>query len=203
MAILLIGDYTRVDFQHPVEMTQPQFKQFVDGLKIIFDEKTVYSYESWEFRDANRRLGDYFPRESLEDYELQVLIMPISTDQKSKKLGRTFMSIRMKECEWLPLYLRYCEINKKNQFDIETIRSFLKWQEDEKKKRAEERSKYGSVFACKKCGREYLKSRFSNPQIKTPGYCDYEAEKLIEKRIEKEKIEKLKFDGKIKESYDF
>jgi hypothetical protein len=110
----------------------------------------------------------------------------------------------MKECEWLPAYRSWYGRSGNDQLtEIENIRSFLKWQEDEKKKRAEERSKYSSIFVCRECGREYLKSRFSNPQIKLPWNCDYEAQKLTEKKMEKEKLEKLKNEGKIKESYDF
>ncbi len=195
---VLIGSEGRFDFGAPLILSDEQRAKLLDFLRKEFEPVEIEFSD--EFREE--RLGDK-PRFMAEwsKKEYAMLLLPRGNEYLEDKMGRTWMSIVMKRKDFLPDFETWLRANSLSisQANEELIGKYLDELGIEKKKRAQARSKYGSIYVCPECWLEYLPSRFSNPDIVSPGTCDYEGGKLVERKKLKEKIEEETRVGKLKE----
>jgi len=178
LVVILVGDGERIDFSEPIELSQGQFEKFKKGFLEIYDKRAVF-FEPMDFEDMrSERLGEFFPSTAWDrPEELEILIMPISTEEKSRLMGRPYMSVFMQECEWLPRYLAWRKDNGRGIKDeVALIKKFLTHLELEKKKERTKRSKV-VLLQCTECG------TYHDPRNKEWGLCNICAERLREVKV--------------------
>ncbi|MEM5803241.1 MAG: hypothetical protein QW350_00705 [Candidatus Aenigmatarchaeota archaeon] len=140
---ILIGDKGYIDFEKPVRMNEKQKDDFINLLKNIFSPTVIIIEEIRGFR--NWRIGEKksYPREwTAEEYE--ILLNGDSHEEIAKKLGRSPMSVLIRDGVWRPKLLRWCQQKNKNlltENNLEIIKEFLKENEDLIKKHREEKKK--------------------------------------------------------------
>lgn len=197
MVVILVGDGERIDFLEPIEITPEQFEKFKKGLVEIYDKRAVF-FEPMDFDDMrSERLGDYFPSCAWDrPEELEILITPISTNEKSRLMGRPTSSVLMQECEWLPRYFAWRKVNGPGRWDeVALIKKFLAQLELEKKMERAKRSKV-ILLQCTECG------TYHDPRNKDWGFCNICAESLREVKVtRKERAELYKRQPHSKKGY--
>jgi hypothetical protein len=127
-----IGDKYNVDFDSKIQMNPEQYKRFVALMKSLFNPLEIE--EPNEFRGW--RMGEQeriqYPH-AWTPSEYEVLLNCSSIEEAVNKLGRSGMSIIIQSGVWTSKYYSWCEkINKDVHLwnNVETIKEFLKEQEE-------------------------------------------------------------------------
>lgn len=102
---ILIGNNGNVDLDGPVEMNEEQYQRFLSFMKSIFEVLSEAEPESIE-RD---RLGERLFMKPWEDEEYTYILDPtLTTEELTKMLGRTWMSINIKRGWYMADFNRWC-----------------------------------------------------------------------------------------------
>jgi|YelNatPaOPRAMG01_1025707.scaffolds.fasta_scaffold15494_11 hypothetical protein len=145
---LLVGDKGYIDFKTPVRMSREQKEEFIKLLKSIFLPSVVEEQNTETFRPW--RIGEKksYPREwSAEEYE--VLLSGETHEEIASKIGRSPMAVFIKDGEWRPRLIRWCEQRNKNLLTgnkLQIIKEFLKEKEELIKQRREEKKKQNKLL---------------------------------------------------------
>lgn len=198
--VLLRGDRGGVESEVPIQISEAQFEKIKKGFKNSF---SVVHIEDEMVTGRRMQVNKLVIMPwKVEDY-YHLLSPEFDLNEKAASMGRHPYGVLRMYIKESPEFEKFAKQKNLPSISIETIRIYLKEKKEEKKRRAKERSQYDAIFICKKCGREYLASRFSNKTIISPNSCDFDGRKLVERRKKKDEIEKGKNDGRIKESYPF
>jgi len=195
---ILIGDKEYVDFEKPIEMSKKQKEEFIKLLKSIFSPSLVKEEHIQKtFRDW--RIGERkkYPREWLPE-EYDILLSSGSHEEAARKIGRSQMAVFIKDGEWRPKLIRYCEQKGKNLLKgnrLQIIRDFLKENEELIKKRREERKRLTKLQKIKKQIAELENSKKQMENLLSSGPSTvrtYANEELMKIESKLEKLKKLK-----------
>jgi hypothetical protein len=102
----LVAESGNVDFDGPVDLTKRELNDFLTLLGRVFDPRVVERDDVDEPR--SERIGDRVFQRPWAISELSVLLEPsIGTEEMSKRLGRTWLSVVMKRGEFFGPFLEW------------------------------------------------------------------------------------------------
>jgi len=107
----LVADGGNVDFDGPVELSAEERLRFLGLLRRTFDARVVEEETVSETRTA--RIGDQAFQRAWTDSEYAIPLEPIGTEEMSRRLGRTWMSVVMKRGQFYGPFLEW--VNAKGQ----------------------------------------------------------------------------------------
>lgn len=188
---ILDGSKGKIDFQAPVEMTDQQYKDFIELLQDIFSEEAVAERTMDETRTD--RLGDkHFSREWTNS-ERALLYELGDTREISNKLGRSWMSVDIQRGHFLPPFLDWIE-DKNHDLMRDDIKKLVEEYMEDKELRKQERKNIRKKRKNIKSAIEDKHSEIERIQeILERGQTEereHKGEKLIQQA--EEKIEELK-----------
>jgi hypothetical protein len=191
---ILIGDKGYVDLKEPIKMSREQKEEFIKLLKSIFSPSVVKEEPSKTFRKW--RIGEkkMYPREWIEE-EYDILLSGETHDEIASKIGRSPMSVFIKDGEWRPKLIRWCEQKNKNLLTgnrLQIIKEFLKENEELIKKRREERKKQTRLNRIEKEIHELENEKKNYERLAREGKPSIENFAIKELEKIERKLEKLK-----------
>jgi hypothetical protein len=138
---ILIGDKGNVDFSEPIKMSDEQIEKFVTFMKSLFS--VVEIEHSNEVRNERVGARPDWPKEWLTE-EYTILLEDGTTSEMAEKLGRTWMSVNIKNGSFIQEFLFWASEKGKDLVRGDRkklIEEFLKEKQDLINKKRSEKKK--------------------------------------------------------------
>ncbi len=117
----LVAESGNVDFDGPVELNAEERARFLALLKRTFDSRVVEEETESEIRTD--RIGDRAFVRPWTATEYAILLEPVGTEEMSRRLGRSWMSVVMKRGEFYGPFLEWANAKGRNLLkgDVEEL----------------------------------------------------------------------------------
>jgi len=199
---ILLGSKGKVDFNKPLEMSEQEYKDFIELLGQLFDEEVIQEEPMNNLRKD--RLGDkHFSRE-WTTLEYRLLYNTENTQKVAEKLGRSWMSVDMRRGQFLPDFTTWAQ---DNDYDLarDDIESLVDEYIEQKEIKKKERKRMRKAIRENKKAIEGEKKQINRIKEKLERKPTEKIRKQGEKAIEdrEQSIQKLKQkNGQLEEELD-